>query len=385
MEHTEKEFFAHIKKALSEYELDYVPGAWEKFQKQQRKQQNVFRIKWVRPVAAAAILLLGILIWKIPVPQQKGHQPELFTKSKVPKIKQLTPYSEDVPLLKDNAIRIHTFKRPELKEKSIKPGLLNIDTPMISDESVAGTPTSAGTAGSTEQKRKQKNPAEKIYKQKYNNSRYIATNNIQLTPAGDKQWKINVLVSNSYGPGGKVRLGFGSSVDYALNKKISISAGAAYTQVSGMNKFDKISAESTTRSLHSVETSVTGIDLPIEIKYSLNERNYLSFGISTLGILRKSQTLSYIDKKLVDIVVTGDDGPRTESKLVSFKESVPVASDALPQEKYLGFYNLSYGFIHQVGKNTQLIFEPYIKLPMKPYSEQRSSLMSTGIRLKMNL
>ncbi|WP_316743318.1 hypothetical protein [Pedobacter antarcticus] len=385
MEHTEKEFFAHIKETLSEYELDYVPGAWEKFQKQQRKQQNVFRIKWVRPVAAAAILLLGILFWKIPVQQQKRHQPELFTKSTQKKIKQLTPDSEDVPLLKDNLIRIHTFKRPELKKQRINPGLLNIDTPMISDELVAGTTTSAGTAGSTEQKTKQKNPAEKTYKQKHDNSRYIATNNIHLTPAGDKQWKINVLVSNSYGPGGKIRLGFGSSVDYALNKKISISAGAAYTQVSGMNKFDEISAESTTRSLHSVETSVTGIDLPIEIKYSLNERNYLSIGISTLGILRKSQTLSYMDKKLVDIVVAGDDGPRTESKLVSFKESVPVASDALPQEKYLGFYNLSYGFIHQVGKNTQLIFEPYIKLPMKPYSEQRSSLMSTGIRLKMNL
>lgn len=385
MEHTEQEFFAHIKETLSGYELEYAPGAWEKFQKQQRKQQRVLRFKWIKPIAAAAILLLGILFWKIPV--QKGDRQELFTKSKVPEIKPLIPAPADVPRLKENGIRKRTVKRSELKINTTKEAFQNTDTSEIPGESVVvtGTQASVENTGSIEQKRKQKNPAEKVYKQKHDNPWYIARNNIQLKPEEDRQWKINVLVSNSYGAGGKFRMGFGTSIDYALNKKISISAGAAYTQVSGMNKFNEISAESTTRSLYSVETSVTGIDLPIEMKYSLSERSYLSIGISTLGILRKSQTLSYMENKLVEVVVAGDDGPRTESKLVSFRESVPVASEALPQEKYLGFYNLSYGFIHQAGKNTQLIIEPYIKLPMKPYSEQRSSLMSTGIRLKMNL
>jgi hypothetical protein len=100
-------------------------------------------------------------------------------------------------------------------------------------------------------------------------------------------------------------------------------------------------------------------------------------------VLRKSQVLAYEEKKLVDVPVSGEDGPGFESKLMSSTETVPVASDELPQQNYLGFYNFSYGFNQKISKKQRLIIEPFIKIPMKSYSELKTNLTSGGIRLKL--
>ncbi|WP_316837224.1 hypothetical protein [Pedobacter nutrimenti] len=152
-----------------------------------------------------------------------------------------------------------------------------------------------------------------------------------------QKWKYNALVSNSYSNSGKMRLGVGGEVEYALNGRFSITSGLSLNQLSALSKLEKGPPDVPGKTLTSVQTSISGLDVPIDFKYSLSSNTYVSIGVSVTGVLRKSQVLAYEEKKLVDVPVSGEDGPGFESKLMSSTETVPVASDELPQQNYLGF------------------------------------------------
>lgn len=370
MEPTEEAFFEHIRSEFQDFELEYAEGAWERFQEKTRKKGAFLWRERIRVAAVIVIFFTGLLFWKNTL---RINHSDHFVMDGDGLHKKL-----DVPLKSD--LRQMPVEAAQIKEDMVK--LSEILQKEIST-------TAAGPENKTASVQKddvQKTAVPEKVKRVYPESTPDISITAKAKPEENRRWKINVSLSNDYGPVGKLKLGFGSSVEYALNKRVSISAGLAYTHVSAFDQSDQQSAAGLEKkSLVSVETAITGIDLPLELKYHISERSYVSIGISAIGILSKAQTLNYVANKMVQVTVYDEDGPRQEDKLVAQSESVPVASKALPQQDYLGFYNFSYGFTQKISKNNQVIFEPYVRLPMGTYSEQRSKLIATGLRIKVGL
>lgn len=370
MEPTEEAFFKHIRAEFEDFEFDYVEGAWERFQEQERKKGLGVWFKWIGPAAAIVILFTGLLFLKNPSGvNQHGYL-----------LKSRNDKAENLDILQKSEARQIPFESQKVK---------SVPSPMSSEIQLvihAAEPESPNKPGLVRKDESQENVVPEKVKRLYPKSTPDMSSIAKAKEEENRNWRINVSLSNDYGPTGKLKLGFGSSVTYALNKRISISAGAAYTHVSAFDRLDQpVAAGVENKKLVSVETTVTGIDLPLELRYHISERSYLSLGISAIGILSKAQQLNYVANKLIQITVYDADGPRAESKLVAQSESVPVASGALPQQDYLGFYNFSYGFMQKIGKNNEVVFEPYLKLPMGSYSEQGSKLIATGLRIKVGL
>lgn len=373
MERTEEEFFDHARAMLFEQEMDYKPGEWERFRERESEKIYVFRIKWFLNAAAVATIFLGLLILERSFSDTAQKQAAVLRKSE--------KHSNDKSIIdakkNSRSVKMHVIMRPAVASAN------NINEDLVQ----YGVGTTEEVKETVEHRIYIPEPIpRKPYRQKIKEAEYAAHQDNRLNSNQDREWKFNVLLSSNYGLSDKVRLGFGSSVEYALNKRISLSGGLAYVQVSGLDKPEHMSSPSSDANgnLKSVETLVRGIDFPLEIKYALNKYSYFSVGISVLGILQKAQTLTFEEVRLEEVIVDGGKDPKVESRLVVSTRSVPLAADALPQQNYIGFYNISCGFMRKIGTGNQLIFEPYIKLPMRTYSDQESNLISTGLRIKMS-
>jgi hypothetical protein len=70
--------------------------------------------------------------------------------------------------------------------------------------------------------------------------------------------------------------------------------------------------------------------------------------------------------------------------MVAEKVSEPAPQSEVQQNKYLGFYNFSFGFKQKVSKNNTLSIEPFLKVPMKDIKTENLNLIGTGVKLKFN-
>jgi len=375
MAHTEEEFLTHVKEIFQQEEFPYQPGAWENFQQQHRKKKNAAWIGWTTQAAVFILFFFALFYWK-ESQHLKKKQARSLSVSALRVGKQPSPGHLDVSVSK--VVSIHTKIEQHRTE----------DVQMTSSEMISAQQDHSDSGPSKDScrnvfktspaaTRRYSKPAEK-------NNPFLALK--EDNPAEDhdvQKWKYNALISSSYSNSGKMRLGVGGEVEYALNARFSVTSGLSLNQLSALNKLEKDPPDVPGKTLTSVQTSISGLDIPIDFKYSLSSHTYVRIGVSVTGVLRKSQVLAYEEKKLVDVPVSGEDGPGFESKLMSSTETVPVASDELPQQNYLGFYNFSYGFNQKISKKQRLIIEPFIKIPMKSYSELKTNLTSGGIRLKL--
>jgi hypothetical protein len=64
--------------------------------------------------------------------------------------------------------------------------------------------------------------------------------------------------------------------------------------------------------------------------------------------------------------------------------SEPVPTGEIRNNKYLGFYNISFGYKQKVSEKQSFSVEPFMKLPMKEFSKENLYLIGTGIRLKFD-
>ncbi|PTS93616.1 hypothetical protein DBR11_25100 [Pedobacter sp. HMWF019] len=375
MARTEEEFLTHVKETFQQEEFPYQPGAWENFQQQHRKRKYTAWIGWTTQAAVFILFFFALFYWKEPLHLRK-KQDQSQTMSGLRKRGQILPERSNV---RANKVLSVLTKRIQNRAREVQMAFSETVSIQTDNSGPGPSEDSCGNAFRipAAATRRYSKPAEK-------NNPFLALKDDSPAEFSDtKKWKYSVLISNSYSHSGKMRLGIGGGLEYALNGKASIMSGLSLNQLSALSKMEKDPSNVPGKTLTSVQTSISGLDVPIDFKYSLNSNTYVSIGISVTGILRKSQVMAYEEKKFVSVLVTGENGPSFESKLMSSTETVPVASGELPQQNYLCFYNLSYGFNQKISKRQHLIIEPFIKIPMRPYSDLKTNLTSGGIRLKL--
>ncbi|WP_316848501.1 outer membrane beta-barrel protein [Pedobacter psychrodurus] len=382
MEPTEEDLFQHMREVLLDHELPYAEGAWERFLQTDRKKRMGIIWRFARsPVAA---LLIGAMYLGLNhfFPSKNVHQNISVYKSsaplsKKPAVRKYLPISDANIDSGKLLLAIHDHARDKSRvnsERAFSQFTIKKDSSMLASSLV----DTIGAIGDV---------IEVVKKEQFTAKRKKVSSLEDLPlevgqPKTDRPWTMDLFVSRNYTGSAKPSLGGGAMVHYALNNRIALSAGIAYSVISKVE--ERPNSINPQRRLSSVETSVSGLDIPLEVKYNISKQSYLALGVSAMGIVSSNQQLNYQVEKTMEITVVGENGPVTESRVVSTEEAVQVDEQLLSRQHYIGFYNISYGFTQKMGKGTFITFEPYLKLPMKPYSEQQSKLLSSGLRLRFS-
>jgi len=434
MKPVDDELFAHIKESLTEHEEAYVPGAWERFEKKESKRIGWF---WLTGLSsAAAVLLIGFALFYFT-----NKTPEIVLEAKVKPIKQNGNTLPDTssPLVNNDAVaqnletkvaeneavvtqrknnQVHnsplivTVKQPDpIKRSAIVPNVqpliaqkqINVSNPVLraDQNGVKQSVTDSIALAKVDVKEKPVVGDSKPLsfqefldaEVKANKGTLAATKS--TTKKVDK-WDMGVVVAPSIDNNKKLNMGYGFSLDYALSSKVSISSGVSYNEmgasksaISNTNSAPNYPSPPSamvqeTKSLQSVETSLVGIDIPLGIKYNLSKKLYTNVGVSAFAILNQSQHNNYLQGTVEYIPSTMSNVAGFKAVFMEKKVSEPVPVEEIRDDKYLGFYNISFGYKQSISGNKAFSVEPFMKLPMRSFTKENLHLTGTGVRLKFD-
>jgi hypothetical protein len=424
MDPSENELIAHIKDSLMSHEEPYVPGAWENFNDRGRKKPLVFWIGSLSSAAAVLLIATGLYFfihktsdnseiktaknspfkYTGPKPEGYGTPAERHEQSSaaVPAGQRKTVIkaipdariavsAPQSPIRVNVATEISTIPAVTRPVKSVP---VASDNPVVHDNPVSsGNPVIAAT----------KEPQEKknySFQEFLNNESAVAK---ESKPAGtaalkENKWEMGVVVAPSFGNTKRLNMGYGISMDYAVSEKVSLGSGIAYNELAASRDITAPSgmmsapsnifiAADTEKSLESVETRVVGIDIPFEVKYHFSKTFYANVGVSAFAVLNKRQNNSYVEQRLVERTessLTAGSKDNFNTVLVAEKVTEKAPESEVSNDKYLGFYNFSFGYKRKISKSNSMSVEPFVKVPMKEVSKENLRLMGTGVRLKFD-
>ena len=430
----EKELIAHIRESLIEHEESYQLGAWEKFNTPVKKRRRFF-MPFLQ--GAAAILIIGLITFLI-VNKEPNSLDTVISKTKTeqPKVE---------PNADENAIRIE--QKPitgnkstdtyndNLKEKAVNSQNLGIaktnpslaiaqnQTVLNTQEAIATTnlPVQNQTAiiNKVETVETQK-PIEKkvenviskpiqetvviakVEEPKTNIIDFLANetknsttkNAEEKTAKNNDRFTLGLVVAPSFGNVKRLNMGYGVSVDYKLSDKFALNSGLAYNQMaaskgvidnrqSDMASVSAIAKSGSTKSLESVEERVTGIDIPLEIKYNVSKNLYANVGVSAFAVINQRRNNTFLEERIVQPAGLSS-ANSFSSVLVTQRVTESQAVTETQDYSYLGFYNLSFGYKKKISKNNSFAVEPFLKLPMREVKTENLRLIGTGVKLKFD-
>ncbi|RZK54513.1 MAG: hypothetical protein EOO87_10230 [Pedobacter sp.] len=427
----DNELIAHIRESLVEHEEEYLPGAWEKFNEQPNRKTPIIWLNAVNILrGVAALLVLGFLGYFL-IDKKEVAQPQ----NQVVKANTEQPAQKPVEqALGKPGEEIEENPSVLADTENDKPVSLGEERNSITEKDILGkdfglalNPTNVDkvngeqkiTASTTEQKEvsvAQKEVTEKVAQQVIAKNESVETKkNIidffdnetkknqadKNTMANNKtasKFTVGVVVAPSFGNVSKLNMGYGVSVDYSLSDKFSLNSGIAYNQMAAakgafsasngaMNSpsSSAIIQRQSTRSLESVQEQISGIDIPLEIKYHINKNLYANVGVSAFAVISQKTDNTYIENRVEQRVSNSASGfQQLSSVLVTDKVTEQAAPNTVDDYSYLGFYNFSFGYKKKISKNNAFAVEPFVKLPMREVNTQNLRLIGTGVKLKFD-
>lgn len=371
----------HIKAKLEELEFDYRPGAWEEFRARKKKQHKI--VLWKR-ISGAACLFMTLFLLR---PERISQHHHLTT---FPTVIKIIP--EDTPIMVGE--QGPGLKRPAqllglqaMRSPLCIAGTTNIaaatDEHSIADTSVNQNPGNNTASASIKTPAPKKMSMEEFLEQE---SRLNAKKTRIETD--EKKWSLGLMLGRAIDSRSKANLNLGIQVSYAVNRKLAISSGINYNELGGAKKIQQptgFNIENSSRKLESTQASMTGIEIPLEVQYRISKKIYARAGLSAYSILLQKQILTYRqDVSTVSSYI--DEAGQERMQVINYtQESTElVPEEKLRQNKYVGLYNLSVGFQQKINKRNTLSFEPYVKLPVSSYSEQKLHLVQAGLHIKVD-
>nr|WP_294873910.1 hypothetical protein [uncultured Pedobacter sp.] len=408
MKGSEDELIAHIKESLTGHEEEYVPGSWENFNQIEGKRNAKVLWLWRLSSAAAVILIAGAAILfftnkttdVLPVQNVQHKQKEIpapsaKTEEKVAKEADLpiavTEHEQLAAVRENKNVPVYAATQEPVNVVS------GISTETIAEKSnpvvpLVRVPDTKPDIVKTEAKPVTVENKTTVFQEflnnetKKNQGEALAKSS---APRKEDKWEMGLVVSPSFGNTKKLNMGYGVSMGYALSDKISLNSGVSYSEMAASRSLPApvstaIAGES--KNLESIEAKVTGIDIPLELKYRLSKNLYANVGVSAFAVINQKQSNSYIQEKLVERAVSSGGDGLAELKTFAVNERVvePAPESEIKDGKYIGFYNFSFGYKQKISKNKAVSIEPFMKVPMKEVSKENLRLIGTGVRLKLD-
>jgi hypothetical protein len=369
------ELIDHVKSELQDFELDYREGAWENFNRRQNKEP---RSGWFL-LAKAAVFLVIFCLFLGGLKLDDKHLKTVAFRSPqngVPSNK----YTVNVTVMPKKQVSFN---------KSNATGHLaaiGTDEDKLVDTTFADAaytmpeskPVVAGVTPMVPAAVKQAKTLESLLQESGHDNASGAG-----MPAKTR-WSFALAVGGAMDSRRKGKLNLGAEVNFKLNDKLSINTGIFYNQL-GAKKANNGTVETTNdKTLISAEASTYGAELPLQVSYHLNKRLYAKAGISAYSIARQEQLLQFSEQKAVVTSYTDPEGiVHVENRVVNEISTEAVAPEKLKQNKFVALYNLSFGFTQHIGGRS-LSLEPYLKIPVQNFSEQKLNLSQAGVRAVFN-
>lgn len=439
MKSPEDELITHIKESLMAHEEEYVPGAWEHFNKEDRKQKKGL-IYWITGLSsAAAILLIGVALAlftghkeqskqnqntfnksgdqhpdqlaqkSVPDPEKSGEEKVIpMTADAVPKVKEpaMTTSSND------KLVRLNSTPQGISNDVASVKSEATVTNPVVSDPAAISNAKASNNINvpvvsmrepvvAQVKPQEKKQSFEEFLKEESRNVAATADVSKRVSAKKENKWEMGVLVAPSFGNDKKLNVGYGVSMAYALNDKLSIGSGIAYNEMGATKNMDVPASggiqnapapnnfiANDSRTLKSVNANLRGIDIPLEIRYNISKKLYANVGVSAFAILEKKQENVFLDSK-VEVLSAEADGPLGATTTFRTVVTNKAVSEAVPEKeaetsKYLGFYNLSFGYKQKISKGKAFAIEPFLKLPIKDFSKENLYLIGTGVKLRFD-
>lgn len=438
MKPVDDELFAHIKDSLTEHEEAYVPGAWERFEKKSKPKTPWL---WFAGLSsAAAVLLIGFALFYTAdkgqnnndLTQQVHHKPGQENAGPVTGIAEgpepaksaienlNTTVTENKNLVEqrtnNNApsnpiivgLKHHIIVDP-MKAAATEQSPVSVTQGTFKPEPVVLTDKKELTVAAVMKNETAKpivlkkdsvetnkpRSFQEFLEEEVKSNRAVAAASKSSAKKNDK-WEMGLMVAPSIGNAKKLNMGYGFSMDYALSNKVSISSGISYNEMAATKNsggsgvyYDSpntmAAMVSDTKSLKSVDANLVGIDIPLGIKYHLSKKFYTNVGVSAFAVLNQKQNNNYLQGS-VEYSANADVANSAGFKAVFQQQTVSeaVPSGEIRGDKYLGFYNFSFGFKQPISGSKAFSVEPFMKLPMKEFTKENLYLIGTGVRLKFD-
>lgn len=428
MKPEDDELIAHIRESLTEHEEVYLPGAWERFEKKERRGRGFL---WFSSLsAAAAALIIGFALFytsnKTPdketvkltktkdILPNKVKLPDTAVLSEVNKtgtvrnitenLKKTVAQNEAIAVQRSNNNISNSPLIVKLKQPDSGPAIDSKDLPVqVKTDPVPIVPDlKNGAVAFAEANLVAETPAKTNRPRSFQEflDAEVKTNpalaQTKTTAKKNDKWEMGLVVAPSIGNGKKLNMGYGVSMAYALSDKVSISSGLSYSEMGASKDLSGSSERMSdspagplamvqeTKSLQSVDASLVGLDIPIEVKYYFSKKFYTNVGLSAFAVLSQKQNNNYLQGTVESGLVnyTNPSGFNAVYSQKSVSEAVPSAE--VKNDKYLGFYNISFGYKQKISDKRSLAVEPFLKLPVKEFTKENLYLLGTGIRLKFD-
>jgi len=429
--HKNDELIAHIRQSLKTHEEFYQLGAWEKFNnKQQVKKRPIF---WLSRISAAAAVLAVCfsLIWFTT----RSPQAEQLTKAKLIKnnpLPQQSPATVAENLISPSAQQLATAQLTSdnssskaISKEKLTTAKYEVDLAQItnepatnlasnSDRPITATATIPTTAPvSTEQVIAQVVDE----KSKTDIVDFLAGETKKSEGKLDKlavnrkkqKWDLGLMLAPSFGNTKELNIGYGMSMSYNFSDRLSLTSGIAYNKMNASKNLPTSIGRSSiilgnSRSLEMINEEVTGIDIPLELKYNINKTVYANLGVSGFAVLNQRRSNTFVEEVVIKSTANNSasiggsigaggasssngledqKGQFANSYIVSQRTTERATAAAIEDVNYIGFYNFSMGYTKKVYKNHALSIEPFVKLPIKVVTQDNLRLLSTGVRLKV--
>lgn len=381
----DKELIEHIVSQLKQHQEPYPAHAWERFSSRKNSKQKVLWPYWW---AAACILLAVVgLFWYNPKSPKntiaKIEQPKKATKEPIIK------HDRQLHTLPDKAWE-NTGQSSGYRQKTITNGqkihIFETPNPIRANIEHTQTDTINMALNIT-------NAVVKEYKQNIDDQTvgfYDKTPKLQANEQKIQQkkafskWEPEVYIAPAIGNDNKVNLNYGVSLSFNLNRKFALSSGVAYGTLSGQTNMNVAGIQTLyTKNLESVNTSFTGISMPLEVKYKIADQVYAGIGVSALAVISTAQKSTYVSNEPMRASSLNAFGEiENQTVIVKAHQSQSEPSNAVSVNDYFGFYHFSLGYKQKISPKNHVTLEPFVRLPMN--TRTNLNLTNGGLRIKFN-
>jgi len=408
----DKELIEHIATQLQNHEEAYSEGAWERFSEKKRRRGIAYWPMWA---AAMLVLTAGALFFtlnkgtdsnnlvKVQPQKQPSEQTEAGSnttqqsamaqsiKPTTPAQANLNPSQTQVEG-KDNTL-YHNTPLTNTTLSGYPANAELIPASVLNDRQLAVQQHNPALTSFTERNfelavdHKKPKPVKMTFEDllaqdsKVNQMATTTKNN------QNSKWQPGVYVAPSMGNDNKLNMNYGFSLSYAIANKVSISSGVSYSSISSKEVLGADAPQTLSgRNLESVNARVEGINVPLELKYNISDKLYTGIGVSALAVTNNRQENTYISNQVQNAAALNSATGSYDAKtlIVAERKVEPQPEAAIGPDRYIGFYNFSFGYKQKLSPKKNIAVEPFLRVPMKTFSKENLNLTNGGLRIKVD-
>ncbi len=410
---------------LREHTMPYKEGAWERFEEYKRKKSKRF-VLWPYLSGAAAILI-AVMVFLL-----KNHQPGLkptqvveATQQKeglivgeAPNVeivapKSLSNKSSQIAIATKENRKIASMKAESLSKTSIRAreneGVIE---PLIEEkETKLAVQPMLVVADHTETIAKKEEvvkgepatstrpPVTESFAQHLDRMQDVEEK-IQIKDIANKKWNVGLEVSPTFS-NNQINVGGGVALAYSISPKLSISSGISYVQLDAQRgpamggpsramdvmssprvgpEIANLGRPADKKTLQTISSHLIGLDIPINLSYHVTPKMYVVAGVSLFNVLEENRVNEF-KNELSEVAYASVSQKAPEPIIRTLYSTESVQEKPYERNSVAGFLNLSVGYTIPFSKVVGFSLAPFLKLPMRNFTDQDMNLTNGGIKV----